>query len=702
MTSELTPPISGHSTPATATNRAGIAYRPEVDGLRALAVLPVLLFHGGVPGFGGGFVGVDVFFVISGYLITSIILADRQRGRFSLTGFYERRARRILPALFVVVAVSIPLAWRWSLPHELREFALSIGSVAVFASNLLFWRESGYFADAAQLKPLLHTWSLAVEEQYYLFFPPLLLLLLRWQARRVLPALLLACAVSLALAQWASKYEPIADFYLLPTRGWEILLGALIGVHLFGRADALPAHLRRQGLREGLAAVGLVMLALSVWWFHPGQPLPSLESLLPTGGTACLLLFADSRTRTGRLLASAPLVGIGLVSYSAYLWHQPLLAFARQRANNELDLYTVLLLLGAALLLAALSYRYVEQPIRDRRRVTRATVFRGSAIGMAAMLGCAWAGYASRGYPTRFDVRVDQLETFTEQTRESMRENRCILSDTAAAPTRCVLGARRLPAAALWGDSHAASLAGELADAFAQRNLSFIEFTKNECPAALGIEVRESLGEDLRCDQFNAAVLQQIRAAHIKTVILESIWQLYPRGIGYDNGEGGIDHSRLVARSLSPGNAIADEAVLQAYARTVRTLLDDGDTVILIYPVPEVGWNVPTWLAKRDAFQPRQQSLSTDYRRYLARTQAVFATFDSLGDAPRLLRIRPDRMLCNLYLPGRCAAELNGDPLYYDTNHLAPRAARWVAEAVGAALAGIDTQAGAMTRAGTQ
>jgi peptidoglycan/LPS O-acetylase OafA/YrhL len=686
MISEPTPPTSGNCTPATAGNRGGIAYRPEVDGLRALAVLPVLLFHGGVPGFDGGFVGVDVFFVISGYLITSIIIADRQRGRFSLTGFYERRARRILPALFVVVAVCIPLAWRWSLPHELREFAVSVGSVAVFASNMLFWRQSGYFADAAQLKPLLHTWSLAVEEQYYLFFPPLLLLLLRWQARRLLPALLLACAVSLALAQWASTHQPIADFYLLPTRGWEILLGALIGVYLYDRADALPVKLRRAGLREGLAAGGLAMLAFSVWWFHPGQPLPSFQSLLPTGGTACILLFADARTRTGQLLASAPLVGVGLVSYSAYLWHQPLLAFARQRANNELGLYAVLALLAAALLLAALSYRYVEKPIRDRRRVTRATVFRGSAIGIAAMLGCAWAGCAFRGFPGRFDARVDQLETFTAQTRESMRANGCILSEMAAAPARCVLGAQRLPVAALWGDSHAAALAGELSDALEQRNLSFIEFTKNECPPALDIEIRESLGEDLRCGQFNAAVLQQIRAAHIKTVILESIWQLYPHGIGYDNGEGGIDHSRLIARPIKPGNGTADEAVLQAYARTVRTLLDDGDTVILIYPVPEVGWNVPTWLAKRDAFEPRQQSLSTDYRRYLARTQAVFATFDSLGDESRLLRIRPDLMLCNQYLPGRCVAELDGDPLYYDTTHLAPRAARWVAAAVAARL----------------
>src|SRR5580658_2934682 len=226
MILELTPPTS-----AVATATRGLPHRREIDGLRALALMPVLLFHAGVPGFRGGFLGVDIFFVISGYLITSIILYERQRGRFTLGGFYERRARRILPALFLVMLVCLPFAWLWLMPRELEDFSLSMAAVATFCSNVLFWRQSGYFSLATDLKPLLHTWSLAVEEQYYLLYPILLLLAMRAGRRRLFGVLAVLLLGSLALAQWASMHQPSADFYLLPTRGWELLLGAIIAVH---------------------------------------------------------------------------------------------------------------------------------------------------------------------------------------------------------------------------------------------------------------------------------------------------------------------------------------------------------------------------------------------------------------------------------------------------------------------------------------
>jgi peptidoglycan/LPS O-acetylase OafA/YrhL len=207
-------------------------YRREIDGLRAVALLPVILFHAGFQAFGGGYVGVDVFFVISGYLITSIILAEKVAGTFSLRSFYERRARRILPALFLVMLVCLPFAWLWLLPSDMKEFSASLVAVSTFSSNVLFWWESGYFDTAAELKPLLHTWSLAVEDQYYLIFP--LLLVLTWKLNRTKTMwLLLAVALaSLSLAQKGAYASPAATFYMLHTRIWELLVGALLAFYM--------------------------------------------------------------------------------------------------------------------------------------------------------------------------------------------------------------------------------------------------------------------------------------------------------------------------------------------------------------------------------------------------------------------------------------------------------------------------------------
>lgn len=208
-------------------------YRREIDGLRAVAVVPVILFHAGFQAFSGGFVGVDVFFVISGYLITSIILTEKQAGTFTLLGFYERRVRRILLALFVVMLACLPFAWFWMLPGDLRDFSRSLRYVSLFSSNILFLKQSGYFDTAVELKPLLHTWSLAVEEQYYVVFPVLLLLIWRLGKRWIVGIFAVMAVMSLAAAQWGSFYQPAATFYLLPTRGWEILLGVFIAFYLF-------------------------------------------------------------------------------------------------------------------------------------------------------------------------------------------------------------------------------------------------------------------------------------------------------------------------------------------------------------------------------------------------------------------------------------------------------------------------------------
>lgn len=371
-------------------------YRPEIDGLRAIAVLPVMFFHAGFTAFGGGYVGVDVFFVISGYLITSIILSEKQAGTFSLANFYERRARRILPALFLVMAVSIPFAWLWLLPEDLKDFSASVASISVFLSNWLFYKQSSYFDADAESKPLLHTWSLAVEEQYYVLFPALIILLWKYSRKQILPVLMLLALASLAYAQHRVLVNPSAAFFFLPARFWELLAGALLAFHM----------LRNRTPHQGSQLVGIAGLALilyAVFGFDRDTPFPSLYTLVPVAGAMLVILGASPHTYAGRLLGMKPLVAVGLISYSAYLWHQPLFVYARHLSVGEPGTLTMLGLFAASMALAYLSWRFVEKPFRNSSLVSRKTliVFGTTVSSMFVALG--GAGYLSNGKPERFD-----------------------------------------------------------------------------------------------------------------------------------------------------------------------------------------------------------------------------------------------------------------------------------------------------------
>ena len=360
-------------------------YRREIDGLRAVAVLPVILFHTGFSVFSGGYVGVDVFFVISGYLITSILINDLEQGNFSIAGFYERRARRILPALFFVMAACLPFAYMWMLPTQLKDFAQSLVAVVFFASNIFFWRESGYFAADAELKPLLHTWSLAVEEQYYLLFPVFLLLTWRFGRSRVFWSVVVISVASLLIAEWGWRNKPSANFYLAPTRAWELLAGSICAFLSVGKA---------QRSSNVLSVIGLGLIIFSIFAYDANTPFPSVYTLVPVVGTALVILFAEKETWVARLLSLRSLVGIGLISYSAYLWHQPLFAFARIRSLTEPSHELMGLLAAMSLLLAWATWYWIEQAFRKRANpllVTRRSVFAvsGAAGAMFISLGLA-------------------------------------------------------------------------------------------------------------------------------------------------------------------------------------------------------------------------------------------------------------------------------------------------------------------------
>ncbi|MDR0735304.1 MAG: acyltransferase [Zoogloeaceae bacterium] len=370
--------------PSVLSSDACGQYRPEIDGLRAIAVIAVIICHSETSWIPGGFVGVDVFFVISGYLITRILLAELEAGRFSLAGFYERRARRILPALFCVLICCLPFAWFLLLPDQLENFSRSLLWTLAFISNFWFRGEIGYFAPAANEMPLLHTWSLGVEEQFYLFFP--LLVFLCWRGRHrkwVFSTIVLIIALwSLKYADRKSWHGSSGVFFLTQARIWELFIGALAAVYLTRWRTCAP----RRWLAETGAALGLSLILFACARLDADSPFPGRYTLLPTLGALGVILFATPQTLAGRLLASKPLIGVGLVSYSAYLWHQPVFTFLR--LSDPLPILSYwpeqivrILLCASPLALAYLSWRFVEQPFRNKRFLSRRHIFLLSAGG---------------------------------------------------------------------------------------------------------------------------------------------------------------------------------------------------------------------------------------------------------------------------------------------------------------------------------
>ena len=505
-----------------------LGYRPEIDGLRTLAVLPVILFHAGFQAFAGGFVGVDVFFVISGYLITSIIVSEMQAGSFSVVNFYERRARRILPSLFVVMLTCLPLAWLWLNPLDFKFFAKSLIAVPTFSSNILFWRESGYFDVVSELKPLLHTWTLAVEEQYYLFFP--LLLMAAWRLGRtwVLTLLAIIALASLALAQHGADSQSSAAFYLLSSRAWELLTGSFIAFYFNWR----PRHAHGAGaLKQFATLLGVALIGYGIFAFDSTTPFPGWHALVPTLGAALIILFANADTLVGKVLSTRPFVLIGLISYSAYLWHQPIFAFARDGNLLEPSPAAMLGLAGLSLVLAWLNWRFVEQFFRRKSAINRRQVFTAGALGSLLFIGLGLAGYANNGFANRFDVTPQALESFTyTQIRVPCDTH---YNGDGWSIDFCRFGAARAdvtPDVAVFGDSHAEVLLPAFDASAKALGKTVVHIGLAGCPPLLGIDVARGNYEPGVCPALAQREYNYVKANGIKKVILISRWTLYTEG----------------------------------------------------------------------------------------------------------------------------------------------------------------------------
>ena len=665
---------------------AALSYRPEIDGLRTVAVMPVILFHAGIETFSGGFVGVDVFFVISGYLITAILAREIEAGDFSILRFYERRARRILPALFLVMLVSLPFAWMWMFPAAFKDFGQSLAATGLFVSNVLFWRESGYFSATAELKPFLHTWSLAVEEQYYILFPPVLWAIWRMTGRRgVIVGLIMMALISLAAAEWASTRYRTAGFYLLPTRAWELLAGSLLALWL-GRNAAPRGLLAQIG---GLA--GLALIVWAILFLDKSTPFPSLWTLAPVGGAALIILCAGPATWAGRVLSLRPVVGIGLISYSAYLWHQPLFAFARLRSLDTPPQALMLGLAAITLILAWLSWRFVERPFRNKDAISGRQIFGMSGLTGLTIVAVGMLSSAGQGWPNRLSADALQIFEYKAEVIGGIPDG-CTQQVFAKGLKGCVFRADLPRRAALWGDSHAMPLSRPLAAAFARHDHALEYFATPACTPILAM----TRGRGRTCPDVNERVLAYLTGPDgPDIVVMAGRWALAMERDRFDNTEGGQEPGSPVVNYSTAnldGPPLDAPQIAARMRDTVAALVAADKTVVLVGTVPEVGWHVPDYLIKQAMFDVTATApVSTSYKVFQARNARADAAFTQLvAEFPQLLRIEPSEIFCDTFLPERCIAEIDNVPVYLDDDHLNARGATLVTNRIMTALKDIN------------
>ncbi|PRY20719.1 peptidoglycan/LPS O-acetylase OafA/YrhL [Aliiruegeria haliotis] len=640
-------------------------YRKDIDGLRAVAVLSVVLNHAGLPGVPGGYVGVDVFFVISGYLISQILLREIAEERLSLAAFYERRARRILPALFVVLAACLLGGWFLLLPAEYTALAQSTTATLLFVSNVWFWLGTGdYFHASVAFEPLLHTWSLAVEEQFYLLYPLLLMAVARWPRRKWGATIAVLTLSSFALSVWALRHESVAGFYLAPTRAWELGIGALLALY------PAPERATRSS-RHAAAVLGLCLICGSVVLFSGSTPFPGVAALAPCVGAA-LVIWAGAvgQTVVGRLLSYRGLVFIGLISYSLYLWHWPVLVTARLIAGQaELPVGTAILCTAVSCAMAWGSWRFVERPFRRQgalRNISRPKVFTAATSSAALLICMALLVSSTDGFANR--VPPDVLQVHAHATARGEIDIRCRSPGPGHIP--CPIGAQQQPPEVLvWGDSHAGAMLPGVSDWLESFGQGGVAMVRNACAPLLGV-ARLDGSDGSACAAHNHSVQDYLEAhTEIRTVILVARWPLLVEGTRPAGEAGAL---ALLSIDGEPGHPVGNaRAVAHGLSNTLRWLRTSGREVILIGSVPEIGFHVPKALA-RSRFAGTQMPAPPSRAAFdvrSARADALLLTAAIRHDA-RL--VRPSDVLCST----KCRI-LDGErPLYFDDDHLSPHAAR--------------------------
>ena len=656
-----------------ASPHAPLPYRRDIDGLRAIAVMSVVLYHFGLP-LKGGFVGVDIFFVISGFLIGGILWREYDStGRIWLKNFYIRRFRRLAPAFFAMVAVTMAMGYAILLPFEYRELGKSVIAATVYLSNVLFFRQAGYFDTASEEKPLLHTWSLAVEEQFYVFLPLFILLLARWRWG-LIGGLIAVWAVSLAACIWLTPYAQTATFYLFPFRAWEMLSGVLLAILGFERNWQWRGHAL-------FSWRGRALILVSVVFIPAGPMFPGVLALFPVIGTVLLLSSGAGANPVNRVLTHPWAVFFGLISYSLYLWHWPVYTLSSYLRDGYANVVEALAWMALSVGLGWLSWRVVEQPVRMARRLSGMTVLAGTAVLSLAALTTAALVFKGNGLPERFgpEARIhiaasgDFLQDFS----------RCYVADTLPLDGLeiCPIGPDGPPRVLVWGDSHVRAFHAGLDMAAHEAGTPGMVIWRAGCPPLFGIRKVESAAtqaQDVACTQANKQIEQAFsRLDSLEHVLLIGRWAYYATGKGV-----GLDAHNTISlhRTDAPDRIGTKQALVLAEAaqRTVDQLHRWVPEVSVLRQPPEIPYYDSRRAAREAAHEtwllaPAPQTRATAQPEAQTVRNALAVTpWLGLAERGQVALIDPWDRFC---VEGTCHAVVDGVGQFFDNNHVTNAAA---------------------------
>ena len=663
-----------------------LTYRPEIDGLRAIAVCSVIIYHAQITVldykfFKGGFIGVDIFFVISGYLITSIILKELFiTGSFSFKHFYQRRIRRIIPALLVVMLAFMPLAWIYLLPSSFVDFSKSILYSLGFSSNLYFWK-SGlvYGAESGLLKPFLHTWSLSVEEQFYILFPIIVLITFRFFRKYLIYILLIGFLTSLALADWTSRNYPSFNFYILPTRGWELLAGSILAYFEITKGH----RSKNRMLSIILPTIGLILIGHSILFFDGRTFHPSFYTLSPIIGVCLIIWFSHKDQLITKILTTKLFVGIGLISYSLYLWHYPIFAFSRLIGFMNGSLFNLFLIGIITTILSILSYYFVERPFRNKN-IKFKLIINLILVFIFLLIFLNYYVIEKKGIGNRMPkIILNSLTTAwgIQQTFETNADNnlKSKITDCGQGKT-CRFNSSSNKIVHLIGDSHMKSLSNDLKDKVINKNFQFVTNIYGGCIYFKGFNlVNFKNNQTTGCnDRYFRKIENQI-SQYTKNQILvfggyfphylEDIWK---KADGLDI----VDTFIKIGKYNSLEDSFKSEMLK----------FSEKNQIILVYPIPDVGQNpnqviLNQWIKKGSTENFNPEYFTTSYKSYLNRTKSSFELLDSIK-GENIYRVYPHKLFCDIIIKDRCLTHDNEKIFYFDDNHPSLKGSQMINELI--------------------
>ncbi|MCB1582669.1 MAG: acyltransferase family protein [Marinicella sp.] len=642
-----------------------IKYRKDIDGLRAIAVMPVVLFHSGVPFFSGGYVGVDIFFVISGYLITGILLKDLSTQQFSIVEFYHRRVKRIFPALFTVLIVTTLLSMWLMFPGEFKKYQSSLLSTLLFYSNYFFMFDIGYFDGPAESKPLLHMWSLAVEEQFYVLFPIYLYLVNKYFKQHVLKITVFIFALSLFYSIYMVSHKPSDAFYSTPARSWELLVGSILAIL------TMQGKFFKPWIAKICSFLGLLSILFSVFWFSNITSFPGSMALFPVLGSAAIILAGSSAqpNLVKMLLSSPPMVFIGLISYSLYLWHWPLLVFFRKYSFGQETAWEMALLIGLMVVIAYLSWRFIENPFRRGRLYSNTYKFRINIKTVVLILAISCIVYfSSINFKRQLTEEVRRILLASGADNSPIKLDNCdrFFSENEDSVRVCALGdiTKDEISFAVLGDSHGDMLKAGIDKAARKYAKKGVYAGSGGCLALIGVhQVRQGFAT---CETRVNAFLEFLQSKpEIKNVILISRWAIYAEGMRYKNTLG----SEVYIKDYLTENLSREEnkrVFERSFERTVEQISQLGKHITIVGQVPESEWGARELaLAKLVRPSLNLNILKADYEE---RQRFVSSVFNKYQAEFKFDVIYPHLMMCDDLF---CEQFDEGISIYRDNNHIA-------------------------------